>query len=83
MEVRLVIIGKVSRPGIGNIWFARSELVQRIGNDGLPVYQHRIDEEPLSLWKGHFSRQPIPIHYYIASGNGRSLTPVQDPDKLN
>jgi hypothetical protein len=83
MEVRLVIIGKVKQSGIGHVWFARSELVRKMGVDGLPTYSRRIIEEPLSLWKGYYSKEPIPIHYYIANDNGRSLTPVPDPDKLD
>lgn len=80
MEARLVIVSQVRRLGVGQIWYAESELVHSIGVDGRPNLVFRKIEEPLTLWDGHFSRERIPIHYFVMN-NGK-LAQVPDINNL-
>ncbi len=80
MEARLVVISQVRRLGIGQIWFAESELVHTIQSDGTPKLVYRRINEPLILWDGHFSKEKIPIHYFEMK-NGK-LSQVADINQL-
>lgn len=80
MEVRLVIVGRETRVGIGQLWFAKRELVQLVGQDGKLKITYRKIDEPLTLWNGHFSKEPVPIHYYVMDGD--KLSQVHDLNLL-
>lgn len=80
MEARLVIIGQVHKPNIGQIWFAQSELVQRRNTDGQLLYKYRILEEPLSLWVGNNRHDTLPVLYFTTDGT--RLTEVKDLKQL-